>query len=167
MNSPENPATKLEQLIADIRVAMLSTVTVDGTLHTRPMATTQVSASAEELWFFTAHDSAKTSEIDSIHRVALSYADPGKQRYVAISGTARILRDEAKARELWNPWAEAWFPAGPTDPAVRLVCVTPFIAEYWDASGHRLALLFETVKAKFGGTPKVPPTEHASINLKR
>lgn len=164
--SIETPAAKLLHLISGIRVAMLTTIAADGTLHTRPMASRDA-PSIDELWFFTAADSAKTGEIDATHQVALSYAQPSRHRYIAVSGTARILRDEAKARELWNPWVEAWFPEGPTDPSLRLVLVTPIAAEYWDSSGHRMALLLQAVKAKLGSIPSLPPVDHASVDVHR
>lgn len=151
----ETPAEKLRVWIGDMRVAMFTTLANDGGFHTRPMVT-QEPNSAEEIWFFTASHNLLLGEIDSIPQVALSYADPTRKRYVAISGSARVLRDEAKAQELWNPWIGAWFPAGPSDPNLRLVCVTALRAEYWDASTHRMTLLFETPRAVNGSEVKLP-----------
>jgi len=156
---------KLKTLVSDIRVAMFTTVTSTGALHTRPMAT-QEPSSIDELWFFTSSHNLMTGEIDVLHQVALSYADPARQRYVAIAGSARVFRDEAKARAMWNPWVAAWFPAGPADPALRLICVTVEKAEYWDSSANRMALLFENAKAALGGKPHLPPTDHAAVELK-
>ena len=139
---PDSPAEKLKAWIRDLRVAMFTTVATDGTLHTRPMAT-QEPSSVDEIWFFTSSHNLLMEEIDHIHQVGLSYSDPARKRYVAISGSARILRDEAKARELWTPEVAAWFPNGPSDPELRIICVTPQKAEYWDAAMQRMSLIFE------------------------
>ena len=126
------------------------------------------SPTVDELWFLTASDSAKTGEIDATHGVGLSYSDPANQRFVAISGSAQIVRDPATARELWHPAFAAWFPQGPDDPNLRLVCVTPQKAEYWDSSSHRMALLFQTVKAALGGKkPQFSSEEHAKVGFDR
>jgi len=159
-------AEKFATLIADIRIAMMTTIAADGSLHTRPMAV-QREPTLDELWFFTSVDSAKADEIVSAHEVSLGFADPKGVVYVAISGTGRIVKDEAKARELWNPWVEVWFPNGPSDPSLRLVQVTPHRAEYWDGSSSRVSMLFEAAKAALGVRPSQPDTDHAQIDLPR
>jgi general stress protein 26 len=163
---PDSPLEKLRALIRDMRVAMFTTTAADGRLHARPMAM-QEPSSVDELWFFTSRHNLLTEEIDHLPQIGLSYSDPARQRYVAISGSAKIIRDEAQARELWNPWISAWFPKGPRDPDLRLIRVTAERVEYWDASTHRMALLFESAKAALGGTPRLPATEHATVDLPR
>lgn len=163
-HEPRGSVDKLETLIGGIRIAMMTTVAADGSLHTRPMAV-QRNPTLDHLWFFTAADSAKAEEIGSTHEVSLGFADPKHERYVAISGTACIWRDEARARELWNPWVEVWFPDGPADPELRLVHVTPHRAEYWDGSSSRMSMLYQVAKAARGGRPSMPEADHAQINL--
>ncbi len=166
---PTEPVEHLEKfqaLIADIRIAMMTTVAADGSLHTRPMAV-QRNPTLDHLWFFTSADSAKAEEIGSTHEVSLGFSDPKHERYVAISGTALIVRDETKAWELWNPWVEVWFPNGPADPVLRLVQVTPHRAEYWDGSSSRMIMLYHAAKVALGGRPTMPGADHAQIDLTR
>jgi len=40
-----------------------------------------------------------------------------------------MTRDIAKASVLWNSEAQAWWPKGPTDPDIRVLCVVPDGAE--------------------------------------
>lgn len=164
--APRESVEKLEGLIRALRIAMMTTVAEDGSLHTRPMAV-QRNATLDQLWFFTSADSAKTDEIGATHEVSLGFSDPGQQRYVAISGTARIVRDETKAWELWNPWVEVWFPKGPADPAVRLVQIIPHRAEYWDGSSNRMAVLYQSAKAALGGPPTIPQAAPVKVDLTR
>src|SRR4051812_30066148 len=103
MRLPETPAEKLKSWIGDIRIAMFTSIAADGTFHSRPMAA-QEPASVDEIWFFTTGHNLLTEEIDHLPRVGLTYSDTARKRYVALSGSARIIRDEAKARDLWNPW---------------------------------------------------------------
>lgn len=161
---PHSPAEKLKAWIGDMHVAMFTTVAADGTLHSRPM-TTQAPSSADEIWFFTSSHHLLITEVDHIPQVGLSYSDTARKRYVAVAGAARVIRDEAKARELWNPWVGAWFPGGPADPDLRLVCVTAQKAEYWDVATNRMTLLFETAKAALGVSPPLPAGQHEAIEL--
>ncbi|MGH9631698.1 MAG: pyridoxamine 5'-phosphate oxidase family protein [Bryobacteraceae bacterium] len=128
----ERDVKKLAEMIKDIPVAMLTTVEKDGSLRSRPMATQNAEFDGE-LWFFTDVNTAKTSEIDKDHHVNVSYASPENNRYVSVSGLARVTRDRKKAEELWSPLYKAWFPKGLDDPDLALLKVQVNKAEYWDS----------------------------------
>lgn len=148
MNSDHD---KLGELIKDIRIAMLTTVERDGTLHTRPLATLEYENTGE-LWFFTSIDSAKAEEIEEDMRASVAYADTAKNVYVAVAGVAEIVRDRRKAEQLWTPMAKAWFPKGLDDPHLALLRVHVERAEYWDAPG-KAAYLLGVAKATLTGKP--------------
>lgn len=129
---------KLNELIKDIRIAMLTTTMPDGSLRSRPMATQQ-SESDGELWFFTWASAAKAEEVQANPRVNLSYACAKQNDYVSVSGTASLVRDRKKMEELWNPMYKAWFPRGLEEPDIGLLKVTIQRAEYWDAPSGMMA----------------------------
>ncbi len=158
---------KLAALIKDIRIAMLTTFGADGSLRSRPMATQETGFEKGELWFFTADDSPKASEIAREHEVNLAYAEPKDQRYISLSGLAALVRDPARARRLWNPGLKAWFPKGPDDPHLALLRVRVHTAEYWDAPAGRMAGLFARAKASFSGAPAKELGEHGKLTLGR
>src|SRR3712207_4110539 len=128
----EDKIIKLGELIKDIDFAMLSTQESDATLRSRAMPT-QKAALDGTLRLFTAANTPKVEEIERDHQVNLSYAKPGNQSFVSISGTARLVRDKQKMEELWNPILKAWFPQGLEDPQLALLKVTVEQAEYWDS----------------------------------
>lgn len=125
---------KLAELIKDIDIAMLTTVDEDGALRSRPMGTQQVEFDGD-IWFFTSDETGKVNEIERQNRVNVSYAQPDKQRYVSVSGTAQLVYDRAKMEELWSPIYKAYFPQGLDDPALRLLKIRAEKAEYWESSG--------------------------------
>jgi general stress protein 26 len=147
----DSDVEKLGELIKDVRIAMLTSVRRDGTLHTRPLATLKYENDGE-LWFFTSVDSAKVDEIEDDLRVSVAYADTDQNVYVAVSGTAEVVRDRRKAEQLWTPMAKAWFPQGLDDPQLALVRVNIERAEYWDSPG-RAAYLLGIAKATLTGKP--------------
>jgi general stress protein 26 len=51
------------------------------------------------------------------------------------------VRDHVKAKELWSPLYETWFPKGIEDPNLILLRVYVRAAEYWDASAGRMVQL--------------------------
>ena len=152
---------KLADLIDEASIAMLTTEEPDGTLRSRPLATLQMDGQGK-LWFFTAMSSAKVGDIDQHRKVNLSYAHPGKQDYVSISGHARLFRDQRKMQELWTKWVEPWFPDGVNDPDLGLLEVTIDDAEYWDAPASKRERLFGLAKAlSTGATDQLG--EHAKV----
>lgn len=166
--SHQEATTALEQLrekIKGIRIAMLTTIDEDGALHSRPMATQEVETDGD-LWFFTAAGSTKAGEVGRDQRVNLSYADPDDQRYVSVSGTGRLVRDPAKAKELWNPILKAWFPKGLDDPELALLRVDIEKAEYWDSPSSKMVQLVGFLKAVTTGRRyEAGPGEHDKIEL--
>jgi general stress protein 26 len=132
---------KLAELIHDIHTAMLTTVTAEGHLRTRPMATRQSDLS-DELWFYTDARSSLIDDITENHQVCLAYVDPSKQRYVTVSGVGHVIRDRDLLERLWHPGVAQWFPNGPDrDPYLALLRVQLEEAEYWDvASGSMVKL---------------------------
>lgn len=140
---------KLGELIKDIRIAMVTTVEPDGTLHTRPLASLAYENDGQ-LWFYTAIDSAKVSEVMHDVRTSVAFSDTSKDAYVAVSGTADIVQDRERIHELWTPFAKPWFPNGPDDPNLALLRVHVERGEYWTSAG-KAAYLFGMAKAAMTG----------------
>ncbi len=105
--------------ISDVRPTMMTTVEADGTLRARPMWT-QGDSFDGSLWFFTADDAPKAEELERNPHVCLAYGKPDDDLFVSVSGRASVVRDRAKIDELWNRFAEAWFPEGKDDPHLAL-----------------------------------------------
>jgi general stress protein 26 len=141
---------KLGELIQDIDFAMLTTVDEDGTLRSRPMSTQKTPFNGT-LWFFTEAASPKVDEIEQEREVNLGYADPKNQRYVSVSGRARLVRDDAKKRELWSPVYKIYFSSGPEDPNVALLKVDVQKAEYWVSGSNAVGRLIDFAKAMITG----------------
>lgn len=157
----DTDAAKLWDMIDDIRVAMLTTE-AGGGLESRPMSA-YVDKDAGLIWFITKIESNKTDEIKDDAHVNLAFADSNANKYVSVTGTARIVRDPAKQKELWNPFAEAWLPEGPESPTTELICVTPAHGTVWDSPG-KLAMLVKVAKANITQTPpKDDKVTHVSL----
>lgn len=161
----EQDIKKLAELLEDIQFAMLTTVDEEGCLRSRPMATQKMEGDGT-LWFFTELNSGKVAELERDHHVNVSYAAPNDNKYVSVSGTARVVRDTDKAKELWNPLLKAWFPNGPEDPNAGLLRVDVEKAEYWDAPSSTAVQLIGFAKALVTGKRyDETGVEHKKIDL--
>ena len=157
---------QLWDLIKDIRFAMFTTRHGDGHLHSRPM-TTQNSRLDEDanLWFFMSRTSESVAHITSDAHVNVSYADPGDDSYVSVSGTASVVDNPAKKQQLWSKQAQAWFPKGMNDPDLALVRVRISDADYWDVRASKLVQLYQMAKAAVSRRPPKDLGEHHEIRM--
>lgn len=145
---------KLWGMIKQIRYAMLTSEDGD-LLRSRPMAASQ-SEFDGTLWFFTRAGSHKVQEVEADNRVAVSYADPGSQTYISLSGHAQLERDPGLIREHWGESMRTWFPKGVDDPDIALLRVRVSAAEYWDAPSSAMVYIFGYAKAVVTGKPPSP-----------
>ncbi|MEP7295717.1 MAG: pyridoxamine 5'-phosphate oxidase family protein [Burkholderiales bacterium] len=166
-DSDASDRARLWQLIHDIRFAMFTTRHENGHLHSRPV-TTQNSTLDEDttLWFFMSRRGDPVADLLAEPAVNIAYADPGEDRYVSVSGTATVVEDAAKKRQLWSKFAEAWFPAGVDDPDLALVQVRIHHASYWDVAESKVVQLYQIAKAALTGKPPSRLGEHGEIRMR-
>lgn len=157
---------KLWGLIKDLKFAMFTTLhSVNGHLHSRPMTTQNTRLDEDaSLWFFMSRKSEPVADIGSRPTVNISYADPGKDSYVSVAGTAAVVEDMGKKKQLWNKASEAWFPGGVDDPDLALVQVKITHADFWDVKDSKVVQLFKIAKAAVTGTPP-DMGEHGKVRM--
>ena len=160
------PLETLWDLIKDIRFGMFTHRNAAGMLHAHPLTTQNQSVDeGATLYFFVPRDGEIVRAIAQDAQVSVSYADPGDDSYVSVSGEARVDEDQAKKDELFTPMAKAWFPAGPTDPNLALLAVRLHHAEYWDVDDSKMVQLFKMAKAAVTGGPPKNLGEHKELRL--
>jgi general stress protein 26 len=131
---------KLRDLTSDISFAMFTTRTTDGSLRSRPMV---AGASSYDgvLWFFTRTNSAVAEELGVDSQVNVTYVSAPEDRFVSMSGTATVVRDENHAAAMWQPAFQAWFAGGPRDPELSLIRIALTRVEFWDRKSGRMQQL--------------------------
>lgn len=162
--SRDEAVAKLADLIEDIRIAMLTTIDADGAPWSRPMGTQDVAFDGT-LWFFTRADSEKVEHIERNAKVGVAYANPDDQDYVTMAGTARVLNDRGKIRDLWSEPLKAWFPDGVDDPELRLIQVDVDRAEYWDSPASAVVYALGYAKAVLTGQPATDLGDNEQVSL--
>jgi general stress protein 26 len=154
---------KVAELVKGIHIAMMTTMSEDGTMSSRPMAV-QNSPFDGTLWFLTRSTSGKIDEIQHDSDVTLTFAEPKDSKYVALKGKAALSRDKEKIKELWNPMYKAWFPKGEDDPEIAVLRVDVHVGNYWEASSSRLVVMAKYAFAAATGG-KLPVGEAGSLKV--
>lgn len=150
--------TRLCELIEPIHVAMLTTVGDDEALTSRPMSVLEVDSQGK-FWFYTR---ASSQKVKHLHPMNLAFADMGRSNYVSIAGSGLLVRDAARIRALWTPFAKPWFPMGPDSADLALIEFTPDTAEFWDAPNSKMVRLFAVAASVVAGRP-VAMGDHAML----
>ena len=127
-------------LIKDIPFAMFTTVTSDGGLRSRPMVAT-ANAFDGKLWFFTRTSSAVAQEIGGNANVNVTYVSAPEDRFIAVSGTASVVRDADRASQMWSPSYNQWFAGGAGDSELSMIAIDVARVEFWDRKAGRMQLL--------------------------
>jgi len=153
--------TKLNALLKDARICMLTSKDTRGSLRSRPMALQQAESDGD-LWFFTGRHCHKVDDVKGDNRVNVGVMDGNT--YISISGTAMLIDDKKKAAELWNPAYKAWFPKGLEDPELVLLKVDIEQAEYWDNPGGIVTTLIGYAQSLATGK-QAKIGEHATVEL--
>jgi general stress protein 26 len=162
----EEKLQKFYEMVDEIETAMFTTRRVDGLLVSRPMAT-QKRAAGADLWFVTSRDSDKLTEIRHDSNVNLAYYHPRTKEWISVAGTARIVRDREKVKELWAADWRAWFgdqggekDGTPDDPRITLIGIKVRVAMYLQLNKPQPVVLFELVKGMITGKqPNLGKTE--------
>lgn len=156
---------KIAKMIEDIKFGMFTTVSEDGSLHSRPMSAQEIDEN-NCVWFLTSKDSGKVEAIAHDKQVNIAFGSPAKNDFLSLAGRAEVLVDKAKIKELWNPFYLAWFPKGVDDPDICLIKVEIASAEYWDSPNSKIVQVVGLAKAVLTGQQyKASHSEHGRVKL--
>ncbi len=155
--------TKISELVKGIHICMMSTVTTDGAIDSRPMAV-QNTPFDGTLWFLTHSTSGKVEEVKQDRHVTLIFAEPADSKFVTLKGRGSVSQDRSKIHELWNSMYKAWFPKGEDDPEIAVLRVDISDGDYWDASSMKLVRYAKYALATVtGGSVAVSETGHVTV----
>ncbi len=155
---------KFIEMVKDVRACMLITNEKDAEfLSGRPMGINKIDDDGT-MWFFTKASSEKVDEIQESKIVSIAIVNESSQNYLMIHGTATLVNDKAKMKELWSSIMKAWFPLGLDDPDMTLIKVSPSEVNYWDNSSSKMVVLFNMLKTIVTGK-EYAEGEHGKINL--
>ncbi|GGG69853.1 general stress protein [Kocuria dechangensis] len=149
MTDRNDGAEKVRKLIKKTHIAMLSHVDAQGRIISKPMATQDVDFDGT-VYFIAERSSDQVRDLEQRPAVNVAYA--ADDAWVSLTGTARVVNDEAKLKELWDSFTGAWLEGGPENPNNVLIEITGDSAEYWDTpGGGKITQVANLLKTKVTG----------------
>ena len=150
MNNQE-ALDKLKSIVDQIDVGTICSFGKESIYpHGVPMSRQEVDDKGN-IWYICSAQSDTYKNIENDPRVSVFYADPKNYTFLSINGTAVLSRDQARIDRYWNKMMEGWFEKGKEDPDIRLLCVSPQEAHYWDSNSNMVVNLFNMLKATITG----------------
>ncbi|CCO30915.1 Protein bli-3 [Rhizoctonia solani AG-1 IB] len=160
--TPQQKIDGLKEILEITKTGMLTTRGTNGELHSRAMA--PASLDGLHFTFILNNQSHKTDEMESDPHVNVSFFDPGSNHWVSVSGTAKVLQDKKRTKELWSPFVSAWFgdlgdgvhKGNEEDPRVSLVDITPSEIRYWYSKRTKIGSAVEIAASAITGKVASP-----------
>src|SRR5690606_31041298 len=119
---------------------------------TRPMSVQDIDEEGN-LWFLSASDSNKNQEISVDPSVQLVFQGSSYSECLTLFGSARIVLDKQRIKELWNPILKTWFTEGVDDPRITALKFEPSKGYYWDTKhGAAVSMIKQAAGAIMGKT---------------
>ena len=155
---------KFIEMVKGVRTCMLITNENNAeNISGRPMSISKIDDDGS-IWFFTKASSPKVDEIEESKKVSIAIINESSNNYLMIHGTAYMVNDKSKMKELWSAILKAWFPLGLDDPDMTLIKVIPNEVNYWESSSSNMVVLFNLLKAIATGK-EYAEGEHGKISL--
>ena len=146
----EKGIEKIKSLAEEADICLFCTNLSQRPINGRPMSTQEVDEEGN-LWFLSGESSQKNMDILNDKNVQLFYSNKGHAEFLSVYGTAEIIKDREKAKELWKPLIKAWFTEGVDDPELTIIKVVPQEAYYWDTKHNRMVSLMKIVAGAISG----------------
>lgn len=131
-------------IVNSAKIALLTTITPSGELHSRPLAVQEEEFDGD-LWFFSQDPSAKVGDIRGNGQVNVAFES--KNGYLSVAGTAEVVHDRDKIEQYWSRAVQAWFPEGKDDPTLALIKVDATSAEFWASNEPSAVTALKIAKA--------------------
>ena len=129
--------TDISEKMRDIDFAMLSTRTEGGALAARPMSNNRQVEFDGDAFYFTCDETRTVADIERDPQVGLSFQGKSgmlgmKPFFLAVEGTAELIREKARFAEHWTKDLDAWFKQGIDTPGLTMIKVHAERLHYWD-----------------------------------
>jgi general stress protein 26 len=152
----DDAIAKVRKLLPNFRAAFFATGLSRRTHpHARPLALQgDPSVFGGTLWFFADHRSPKIHELSADPTVSLFFQNDGDSCYMQLDGSAAVVQDRPKMRELYTPTLKTWFPDGLDDPNLTLIRFDAVAGSYWESPGGLLQAMTAYAESVVTGSPE-------------
>lgn len=153
-------ARRAWDMMKELDYCFLVSRTGEG-MRSRPMSS--IVMPDEDMIFFLSNATAEQlKDIAADPAIHLNYGN-GSSTFVSTAATATASKDRALIKRLWNPGAQAFWPEGPEQSDVTVICAAPHAAEFWDGPSGAVSLAKMAVSFVTGSAPDMGDNKKVSL----
>ena len=131
----KRPLAEIAEDMAGIDIAILSTHSENGEIANRPMSNNGDVAYDGTSYYFSYEQARAISDIERDPKVALGFSSEAglfsQGIYVAVEGTAELIRDKSTFKAHWTSDLDKWFDKGVNTPGIVVIKVMAKRVTYW------------------------------------
>lgn len=114
----------------NLDLCMMTTLSKEGELHSRPMSNNGDVEYDGNSYFFTYEDSKVIEELTANPELNLSFEGNDKL-FISLQGTAEIIKNKEELKEHWQEDLKQWFKEGVETPGITMIQVKASKIKYW------------------------------------
>lgn len=151
-------------LLEQTGVGMLTTQ-FGGGMRARPLDA-RPDRQSDTIYFVTDVRGLKDDEIAAYPDVCFVVVNARDKAYLSITGRARVLQAPMLAAKIWKKADDVWWPDGPQNRHVRVLCLEPQLAELWDGPASSAVAKHEFARARATGQkPNLGENRKATVDM--
>ncbi|MEO9297739.1 pyridoxamine 5'-phosphate oxidase family protein [Devosia alba] len=158
--TPAEVQDRIWELAGKIDICMFTTW--DGERQRSRPLSARLSRDEHSIYFLVDESGHKNEQVEQFPFVSMAWVDSAGHKYAVVSGKARLSNDRAMITQLWSDWDKAWWDDA-SDPAIRLLTVTPEDGELWDSPNQLVTTAKMALAAVTGQAPDMG--DNAKVKL--
>jgi len=163
--TPQQKISGLQKIVKESKMAMLTTRSATGELHSRAMHPAAFESESQvNLYFIANNASHKFEEIHNDANVNVSFSDPTSTDWASYAAKARVHQDKDLIHKHWSHRIGAYFgdlkdgihKGDEHDPRVAIIEIIPEEIRYWVSTHSALSRSINTAVSAAMGRVSVP-----------
>ncbi len=122
----------ISKAMRNLDICMLTTVTNNGMLISRPMSNNRDVEYDGNSYFFTTDATDMFKNLSENSAVNLTYIDAEQQLYISVTGKAKLIQNKTKLESHWVDELKQWYPEGINQRGIAMIHVKASRIKYWD-----------------------------------
>ncbi len=123
--------TEIKKLISKTDACMMTTISIDGKINSRPMLCNHQIDGLKNLFFFCMKDSIKVSDLQNNNKISLIFSDSTNGLYANIQGIATITDNKSEMAQHWDKKLDVWWKDQENTPNICMIHCHNETIRYW------------------------------------
>jgi general stress protein 26 len=123
---------EISTLLQSFDVCMMTTISGEGDINSRPMLQNKEAEYNGYLHFFSLKDTRKVRDLNDIPTISLTYQDKENTMFLQVHGEGEIINSTAEMAPHWDKKLDTWWHERENTPEMCMIRVKVTWIRYWN-----------------------------------